>query len=163
MWKKGNLIVSDQSLVWQIIVTSKLVFSFSHRIRICWINVWRNYYLSDQCLSPIITVTSMSVHKMSVWSLSVWSMSVWLISVWSMTVKNVYVLIKVHLPKFIPQTSPGVITNPQIKVCHLTKPSQSQKMLWKSHSAGVFDPKSDPWALQIHSPNQSRSHYQPWN
>ena len=56
--------------------------------------------------------------------------------------------------KFIPQTSPGVITNPQIKVCHLTKPSHSQEMLWKSHSAGFSYPKSDPWALQIHLPDR---------
>ena len=28
----------------------------------------------------------------------------------------------------------------RIRVCHLTKPSHSQEMLWKSHSAGVFDP-----------------------
>ena len=65
--------------------------------------------------------------------------------------------------KFIPQTSPGVISNPQIRVCHLTKPSHSQEMLWKSHSAGVFDPKSDLWALQIHPPDKSRCHYQPAN
>ena len=48
---------------------------------------------------------------------------------------------------------PGVITNPEIKVCNLTKPGHSQEMLWKSHSTGSLDPKSDPWALQIHPPD----------
>ena len=29
----------------------------------------------------------------------------------------------------------------------------TQEMLWKSHSTGVFDPKKDPWALQINPPD----------